>query len=108
MKKVCIVTAARSEYGLLHWIIDGVHKDPELELQLVVTGAHLCEEQGNTVRFIEDDGYPIVARMDMHLTASDTKSDIIRSMGYASHGMATVLDELRPDIMLVLDRKSVV
>ncbi len=102
MKKVCIVTAARSEYGLLHWIIDGVHKDSELELQLVVTGAHLCEEQGNTVRFIEEDGYPIAARVDMHLTASDTKSDIIRTMGYASQGMATVLDELKPDIMLVL------
>ena len=102
MKKVCIVTAARSEYGLLRWIIDGVYRDPELELQLVVTGAHLCEEQGNTVRFIEEDGYPIAARVDMHLTANDTKADIIRSMGYASQGMSAVLDELKPDIMLVL------
>lgn len=96
------MTAARSEYGLLHWIIDGVHKDPELELQLVVTGAHLCEEQGSTIRFIEEDGYPIAARVDMHLRACDTKADIIHSMGYASQGMATALDELRPDIMLVL------
>lgn len=102
LKKVCIVTAARSEYGLLHWIIDGIHRDSELELQLVVTGAHLCAKQGNTVRFIEEDGYPISARVDMHLQAYDTKADIIRSMGYASQGMATVLEKLNPDIMLVL------
>lgn len=101
-KKVCIITAARSEYGLLRWIIDGVYRDSELELQLVVTGSHLSDEQGQTVHFIEEDGYPIAARVDMHLTAGKNKSDLIRSMGYASQGMADVLDELNPDIMVVL------
>lgn len=101
MKKICIITAARSEYGLLKWVIDGVHNDTELELQLVVTGAHLSEEHGNTVRFIEEDGYPITARVDMHL-ASDNRKDIVRSMGYCSQGMADVLEELQPDVVVVL------
>ena len=47
MKKVCIITAARSEYGPLQWIIDGIHKKPNLELQLVVTGTHLMAEHGS-------------------------------------------------------------
>lgn len=101
MKKICIITAARSEYGLLKWVIDGVYHDPELELQLVVTGAHLSEEHGNTIRFIEEDGYPIAARVDMHL-ASDNRKDIVRSMGYCSTGMADVLEDLRPDVVVVL------
>lgn len=101
MKKVCIITAARSEYGLLKWVIDGVYKDKELELQLVVTGAHLSEEHGKTVQFIEEDGYPIAARVDMHL-AFENKSDIVRSMGYCSMGMAQVLADFSPDIMVVL------
>lgn len=101
MKKVCIITAARSEYGLLKWVIDGVHNDPELELQLVVTGAHLSEEHGNTIRFIEEDGYPIAARVDMHL-ASDNRKDIVRSMGYCSMGMADVLEQLQSDVVAVL------
>lgn len=100
-EKVCIITAARSEYGLLKWVIDGVHRDPELELQLVVTGAHLSEEHGSTVRFIEEDGYPIAARVDMHL-ASDNRKDIVRSMGYCSQGLAGVLEELQPDVVVVL------
>ena len=69
--KVCIVTAARSEYGLLKWIIDGLYHDSELELQLVVTGAHLSEEHGMTYRFIEEDGYPITAKVDMQLSFDD-------------------------------------
>lgn len=100
-KKVCIITAARSEYGLLKWVIDRVHNDPELDLQLVVTGAHLSEVHGNTVRFIEEDGYPIAARVDMHLV-SDNRKDIVRSMGYCSKGIAEVLDQLQPDIIVVL------
>jgi len=99
--KVCIVTAARSEYGLLKWIIDGVHQDPELKLQLVVTGAHLSEEHGLTYRFIEEDGYPIAAKVDMQL-ASDSRKDIVRSMGYCSTGMADVLSDLQPDVVVVL------
>lgn len=101
MKKICIITAARSEYGLLKWVIDGVHKDKELELQLVVTGAHLSEEHGKTVQFIEEDGYPIAARVDMHL-ASDSRQDIVHSMGYCSTGMADVLSDLQPDVVVVL------
>jgi len=101
LNKICIITAARSEYGLLKWVIDRVHSDPELELQLVVTGAHLSEEHGKTVRFIEEDGYPIAARLDMHL-ASDNRKDIVRSMGYCSTGMADVLADIQPDVVVVL------
>lgn len=101
LKKICIITAARSEYGLLKWVIDEVHHDEELELQLVVTGAHLSEDHGLTVRFIEEDGYPIAARVDMHLS-SDSRSDIIRSMGHCSIGLAETLLSLQPDLTIVL------
>ena len=101
MKKVCIITAARSEYGLLKWVLDGVHNDNELELQLVVTGAHLSEEHGKTVQFIDEDGYPIAARVDMNL-ASENKQDIVRSMGHCSIGMADTLANLNPDVIVVL------
>lgn len=101
MKNICIVTAARSEYGLLKWVIDGVCHDSELELQLVVTGAHLSEEHGMTFRFIEDDGYPIAAKVDMQLK-SDDKADIVRSMGHCSEGFADAFAQLQPDIVVVL------
>lgn len=101
MRKVCIVTAARSEYGLLRWTIDGVDRAPELELQLVVTGAHLSHEHGETWRDIEEDGYHITAKVDMGL-ASDTKESIVESMGRCSTGFAKVLAELDPDMLVVL------
>ena len=99
--KICIITAARSEYGLLKWVIDGVHHDPQLELQLVVTGAHLSEVHGMTYRFIEEDGYPIAAKVDMQLVSND-KASIVRSMGNCSVGFADTFAQLQPDITVVL------
>lgn len=101
MKKICIVTAARSEYGLLRWIIDGVHHDAELELQLVVTGAHLSFEHGLTWKDIVEDGYPIAAKVDMEINAC-TKEAIVESMGRCSIGFAKVYSELQPDLVVVL------
>ena len=56
MRKIAVVTGTRAEYGLLYWIIKGIHEDPDLELQLIVTGMHLCPEFGMTVKEIENDG----------------------------------------------------
>lgn len=101
MKKVCIVTAARSEYGVLHWVIDEVHNDKDLELQLVVTGAHLSPEQGLTYRFIEQDGYPIAEKVPVLLPGDDEVS-IAKTMGNCSISMADTFNRLKPDLVVVL------
>ena len=101
MKKVCVVTATRSEYGLMRWIIDAIHQDEELELQLVVTGAHLSPEQGLTYKFIEEDGYPIAEKVPMLLTGND-ETCIAKSMGLCSISMADAYQRLNPDLVIVL------
>lgn len=101
MKNVCIITASRSEYGLLRWVIDEVFNSDDFELQLVVTGAHLVSEQGYTYKMIEEDGYPIIAKVDMNLDTS-TKESIVKSMGVCSIGFAQTFATLNPDIVIVL------
>lgn len=100
-KKVCIITAARSEYGLLHWIIDSVYKDPDLELQLIVTGAHLSAEQGLTYRYIERDGYPITETIPILDSDNDAVS-IAKTMGTCLSKMAEAYNRLKPDMVVVL------
>lgn len=101
MKKVCIVTAARSEYGLLRWVIDEVYKSTDLELQLIVTGGHLSEEQGNTYKNIETDGYPISVKMDINIDSS-SKVAICKSMALCQEKLAGVLSFFKPDVIVVL------
>lgn len=101
MKKVCIVTGTRAEYGLLKPIIEKVHKDTELELQLVVTGMHLSHEFGLTYKEIEKDGFPIIDKVEM-LLSSDSNVGITKSMAVALMGFADSFERLKPDILVIL------
>lgn len=101
MKKICIVTGTRAEYGLLKPLIEKVYKSNELELQLVVTGMHLSTEFGLTYHEIEEDGYPIKAKIEM-LLGSDTSVGITKSMGVALIGFADYYESNRPDIVIIL------
>ena len=59
MRKICIVTGSRAEYGLLYWLMKEIQEDADLELQIVVTGMHLSPEFGLTYKQIEKDGFKI-------------------------------------------------
>ncbi len=101
MRKIAVVTGTRAEYGLLYWIIKGIHEDADLELQLIVTGMHLSPEFGLTVNEIEKDGFPIAERVEM-LLSSDTETAISMSMGLGMIGFAKAYERLSPDILIVL------
>ena len=105
MRKICIVTGTRAEYGLLSPLIRAVHEDPEMELQLLVTGMHLSPEFGNTWTQIRDDGFPITKKIEI-LLSSDTAVGISKSNALALISFAEALDELRPEIMLVLGDRT--
>jgi UDP-N-acetylglucosamine 2-epimerase (non-hydrolysing)/GDP/UDP-N,N'-diacetylbacillosamine 2-epimerase (hydrolysing) len=100
-RKICIITGTRAEYGLLYWIIKGINEDPELELQLIVTGMHLSTEFGLTLREIEKDGFPISEKVEM-LLSSDTETAIAMSMGIGMMGFARAYERLQPDVIAVL------
>ncbi len=99
--KICIVTGTRAEYGLLKPLIDKVYKSKEFELQLTVTGMHLSPEFGLTYKEIEQDGYPIISKIEM-LLSSDSAVGITKSMGMAMLGFADFFQSNKPDILVIL------
>jgi len=100
-RKICVITGSRAEYGLLRWVMQGIKDEPDLTLQVIATGMHLSPEFGLTYRDIEQDGFRIDRKVEM-LTSSDTPVGIAKSMGLGLIGFADALNELRPDLMVVL------
>jgi UDP-hydrolysing UDP-N-acetyl-D-glucosamine 2-epimerase len=100
LRKICVVTGTRAEYGLLYWLIRGIQEDPELQLQLVVTGAHLSPEFGLTYKQIEQDGFAIDEKIEM-LLSGDTAPAVTKSIGLAVIGFADALERLKPDLIIV-------
>lgn len=101
MKKLCFVTSARSEYGLLKWLMKEVDDSSEFQLQLIVTGGHLLEEQGHTINQIRKDGFNIDAEVDAQIDL-ETEESIAASMGRMAEGMAYAFAKLKPDYLVVL------
>lgn len=100
MKKICIITGTRAEYGLLYWLMKEIEKDKELELQIIVTGMHLSTEFGLTYKEIEKD-FIINKKIEM-LLSSDTKVGISKSMGLSQISFAEAYEDLQPNLIVVL------
>jgi len=100
-RKVCVITGTRAEYGLLYWTIYGLHNDPKIELQLIVTGMHLSPEFGLTYKQIETDGFHINKKIEVILS-SDSPVGISKSMGLGMIGFSEAYEELKPDVILLL------
>ena len=101
MKKICIVTGTRAEYGLLKPIIAKVQESEKLELHLIITGAHLSEEFGYTYKEIEKDGYIKNYKIEM-LMSSDSSVGITKSMGVSLFGLADCYNAIKPDMVILL------
>lgn len=101
MKKICVLTAIRSEYGLLKNLIRKLSLEEDIDLRVVVTGAHLSADFGYTYKEIEDDGIKIDKKIEIPLNTSS-------SIGI-SHAMSDVLikfteyfNEEKFDLLIVL------
>ncbi|NEU10286.1 UDP-N-acetylglucosamine 2-epimerase (hydrolyzing) [Flavihumibacter sp. R14] len=99
--KICVATGTRAEYGLLKPLIDKILVEPDWQLQILVTGAHLSPEFGLTYKQIENDGLKIDAKVEM-LLSSDTPQGIVKSMGLGMIGYADAFSNLRPDLLILL------
>lgn len=101
MKKICIITSTRADYGLLVPIIEKIKNDKNLKLQLIVTGMHLSPEFGLTYKQIEEDGYEITEKIEI-LLSSDTAVGISKSMGLTIISFSEAFERIKPDLIIAL------
>jgi len=76
-------------------------EDARLDVVVCVTGMHLLNEYGLTVTDIETNGLNICGRIPLHLDGT-TGGVMARAVGHALIGMTDVLEDVRPDLVLVL------
>ena len=101
MRKICVVTGTRAEYGLLSRLMRMIADAPDCQLQVIATNMHLMPEYGNTYQEIEADGFCIDEKVFMH-KRSDDAYGVINSMSEEMEGMNTALRRLSPDLVVIL------
>ena len=101
MRKICVFTGTRAEYGILSGLMRKIKNNPDTELQIVATNMHLSPEYGLTYKEIEADGFKIDRKVEM-LLSSDSPAGTVKSMGLGTIGFADALQDLRPDMVVIL------
>ena len=101
MRKICVITGSRAEYGLLSGLMKQIEESEDLKLQVIATNMHLSPEFGLTYKEIEKDGFVIDKRVEM-LLSSDTSNATAKSVGLGMIGFADAYEDLRPDLIVVL------
>ncbi|HST92073.1 MAG TPA: UDP-N-acetylglucosamine 2-epimerase, partial [Brevundimonas sp.] len=96
-----MATSGRADFGLLTWPMRDIAAADGLSLQLLVTGTHLEDRHGLTVRQIEGDGFEIDARVPMDLSA-DGPSGLAHSTAACLTGAVEALERLQPDMLMLL------
>jgi UDP-hydrolysing UDP-N-acetyl-D-glucosamine 2-epimerase len=100
-RTIAVITTSRADYSHLYWPLRALSEHPEVDLKILALGSHLSPEFGNTAKEIERDGFPIDARIEC-LLSSDSDVGMAKTIGIAALGLADVLGQLRPDLMLLI------
>ena len=108
IKRVLSFTSIRSDYDLMSGLYKKIHEAPTLELGLIVAGAHLSDSYGYTIRYIEKDDLPIIARIES-LIDSDSASARIKSASILLQNCIHTVESFNPDVILFAgDREDVI
>lgn len=100
-RHVAVITSSRADYSHLYWVLKDMVASDRLQLSLVVCGSHLSDTFGETVSEIEADGFEVAARVGC-LAAGDDDVAMAQTVGDAVLGLAQVLGDMRPDLLLLI------
>jgi len=100
-RRIAYLTGTRADFGLVQSMLAKLHAREDTQVELLVTGMHLSDAYGLTVREVESCGLPITARVSVDVDTR-TPLSMAQSVGQAVQGLAEVLDRSRPDLLLVL------
>ena len=101
MTKIGVFSGNRSEYGLLKHLINAIDLDPNLELQLFLSGSHLSKMYGETINEVIRDNIQPKALIPISID-----NDPPYTMSYLTGEMIIrfekVLREFEPEILILL------
>lgn len=100
MKKICIVSGSRAEYGLLHNLMKKIKNYKKTKLQVILTCMHLSKKFGLTYREVQKDGFKIDQKVKMPIGSSKS-SDITKATGIGMIGFSKAFVKLKPDLIVL-------
>lgn len=95
-----ILTTTRAEYGVMKPLIKKMNDDPDIEVNILVTGTHLSESFGYTYKNILSDGFEIFEKLPI-MSEKVGPAGVSETMANAIRVFSDFFERHRPDFLLV-------
>ncbi len=99
-RNVAVFTGNRAEYGLQYPILRAINRHPDLDYLLLVSGAHLDRNFGNTLDEIRADGFHIDSEIKIEMDATSLFATA-QAIGTGVLAISRALNDLKPDLVVV-------
>lgn len=108
IKKILAFTGIRSDYDLMSMLYKNLNKQPDIEIKLIVSGAHLSDTYGYTYKNIEADNIPILCKIE-NLIDSNSKASRLKSLSILLQNCIHNIVDYSPDLIIYAgDREEVI
>ncbi len=94
------MTNNRADFSRLRTVIAALQKRDEVTVQLFVTGTHLLDDYGSSIREIQEENFPIAYTMHTEVSGR-VPVTMAKSAGNAITELAGVFSNFKPDIVVV-------
>ena len=101
MYNVAYATGSRADYGIVRRYLKKLSDDNDINLSILVTGAHLDDRFGYSVHIIESDGFKIGLRVPLSIDNSTT-SGVVHSMSIALSEFGAYFEKTKYDLLIIL------
>lgn len=101
MKKIVLITANRSDYGIQRKLIKLLQKEKKLKFYLVVTGAHLEKNYGDTISEIKKDKIRISKKIKVKVKNYNTKN-VMNIFAKSSLKFFDYYEKIKPNLIIIL------
>lgn len=103
MKKsrVAVVTTSRADYGLLSPLLRKLQADNSFNLNLIVSGSHLSDKHGMTIKCIIEDRIAISDKVEM-IKLDDSAAGICQAISSGFKGFSDIFLRDPADLLIVL------
>ena len=97
MKKILFITGTRADYGKLKALMKSIEKSDDFELLIYVSGMHLLEQYGMTIREIYKDGFKnIYPALGQQYTSS-----MSYNLGNIICNLTGYVNSMKPDMIVI-------
>ncbi|MDO8740191.1 MAG: UDP-N-acetylglucosamine 2-epimerase [Candidatus Woesearchaeota archaeon] len=106
MKKrhIVYITGTRGDFGLMKNVLREINKNPEFRLSIIVTGMHLMDEFGNSLKEVEKENFTLYKLNAIY--KSDDRTSMAEFAADCLKGCVKIFKKIKPDILLVIGDRA--